>query len=515
MSKQYYDAEYAYDGTTGSGAEFRVSVGGGGTVSTVFVSVAGSGYKGGDKFIFDTNQFGTSATAATGTLEVTLLTSSLIEDPAPNELASSFVTLLSDNINKLPPDLTEVTPEQTQFRTSDDILFPRVSSPFPTGTSGNPTFLMNNKQYFLGTESFNVGLYGKLSATTLPTTRTPSLIAKGIFKASSDPTVAELITTGEGFGAIADSSVFPGEVGADLNIEQFGQPLSVLEIQPTSSTIDIYYETSTVGLISELNQSINDASVNDTPFEIRINKEPPDQGQSYSFNESRSSFTDVIAGPIYAYNASGVKLNNATMSLSSVFDTAGNNVTNEFSLVSDSGGYSLLCGVNKFYGANASLRSWTYNILVENINLGITYSNTLSLTGDLSNTAPSLNNVPNNQSTSGPSGTVSPATGGNSAYIEAVNGAFGQFQKQQEITWSVTAAIGSTDYSNKFSYQFGSGGSTNQQALFNGNRLTYTNLTVIGAYTVTITITDGGNATASHTFTLNRLNPEQGGGSSG
>tara|TARA_R100001510_G_C7656666_1_gene216944 strand:- start:4842 stop:8813 length:3972 start_codon:yes stop_codon:yes gene_type:complete len=514
VSKQYYNAEYSYTGTTGSGAEFRVSVGGGGTVATVFVTVAGSGYKSGDTFVFDTTQFGTSATPATGDLVVTLTSAILLEDPAPNELTSSFITLLSDNINKLPPDLAEVTPEQTQFRTSDDILFPRTASPFPTGTSGDPANLMNGVQYYLGTDSFNVGNYAKLNATTLPTTTTPRLVAKGIFKATSNPTTAELVTTGDGFGAVSDSSIFPGEVGADFNIERFGQPLSVLEVQPPFSNIDIYYETSTVGLISELNQAINDASVNDTPFEIRINKQPPQQGQSYAFNESRANLTDVIAGPFYSYNASGALLSNATMSLSSVFDTAGNNVTNEFSLVADSGGYSLLCSVRKYYGANASLRNWTYNILVENVSLGITYSNTLSETGGLSNTAPSLNNAPNNQSTSGTTGIVNPATGGSSAYIEALNGAVGQSERQQEIAWSVSASIGTTDYSSKFDYTFGSNGDIDPQNPANLNRLRYTNLTVVGTYTVVITVTDGGGATASHTFSFTKNNPEQEGSGS-
>ena len=517
VSQQYYEAEYSYDGTTGSGAEFRVSVGGGGTVATVFVTAAGSGYRAGDKFTFDTNQFGTSASPATGELIVTIVAASdFTEKEANNEQTTSYITLLSDNINKLPPDLTEVTPEQTQFRTSDDLLFPRVAGKFPSTDSGDSAKELSSVQYYLGTDSFNVGNYAKLSDAGIATTTTPKLIAKGIFKATSNPTVAEIITTGDGYGQISDSLAFNYVTSTIASpSEKFGLPISILEVKPPLSTIDIYYETSTTGLISDLNKSINDATINDSPFEIKINKEPPNKGQNYSFNESRSSFTDVIIGPFYAYNAAGVKLNNATMSLSSVFDTAGNNVTNEFSLVSDSGGYSLLCSVNKFYGANASIRNWTYNVLVENISSGIVYSNTLSFTGGLSNTNPSFNNVPINQTTSFANGTVQPATGGSAGYIEAFNGAHGQFEKQQEITWSVTAAIGSIDYSNKFSFQFGSSGTINQQALANRNRLSYTNLTAIGTYTVTITITDGGNATASHTFTLQRVSEQQSGDTSG
>ncbi len=56
--------------------------------------------------------------------------SSLAISPSfPNEFLnkqSFFTSLLSDNINKISSDLQEVQPEQTQFRTSNDILYPRV-----------------------------------------------------------------------------------------------------------------------------------------------------------------------------------------------------------------------------------------------------------------------------------------------------------------------------------------------------------------------------------------------------
>ena len=36
-----------------------------------------------------------------------------------NSFKEGFTTLISDNVNKIPSDLEEVQPEQTQFRTSD------------------------------------------------------------------------------------------------------------------------------------------------------------------------------------------------------------------------------------------------------------------------------------------------------------------------------------------------------------------------------------------------------------
>ena len=60
---------------------------------------------------------------------------------------SFYTTLISDNVNKIPADLEEVQPEQTQFRTSDAVLYPRV-------TGGD--YIFNNKSYnsqrYLGTK---------------------------------------------------------------------------------------------------------------------------------------------------------------------------------------------------------------------------------------------------------------------------------------------------------------------------------------------------------------------------
>ena len=82
-------------------------------------------------------------------------------------------------------------------------------------------------------------------------------------------------------------------------------PLSVLEIKPASSDLDIYYESSTGGKISELNQAV---SVGDTwtPRDL----EPI----NFSYTESQAPVT-FVSDAFYPLGAGGVQLNSATTEL--------------------------------------------------------------------------------------------------------------------------------------------------------------------------------------------------------
>ena len=71
-----------------------------------------------------------------------------------NDIA--YTTLFSDNINKIPAELEEVQPEQTQFRTSNEILFPRVGPTnsvryvYPPTSSGFASPIVQPVQYNVG-----------------------------------------------------------------------------------------------------------------------------------------------------------------------------------------------------------------------------------------------------------------------------------------------------------------------------------------------------------------------------
>tara|TARA_R100000654_G_scaffold35697_1_gene61221 strand:- start:14676 stop:18698 length:4023 start_codon:yes stop_codon:yes gene_type:complete len=75
---------------------------------------------------------------------------------------SFYSSLISDNINKLPPDLQEVQPEQAQFGTSDDVLYPRVGfNPDLIGTRDKWNKV--SSQFFEGSRFCTVNGIGKIT----------------------------------------------------------------------------------------------------------------------------------------------------------------------------------------------------------------------------------------------------------------------------------------------------------------------------------------------------------------
>ena len=126
----------------------------------------------------------------------------------------SYITLINDNINKVPRDLAEVGPDQKQYRSSVE-LFGRVRPTFISSTHGN-------KQYFpvrTADTSTAVGNTDDLVGT--PT------VTESIFQYDSDPILAR-ITTNKQFGVDA----------ADITGNDRFQ-LAIYETEPVVSNLDI------------------------------------------------------------------------------------------------------------------------------------------------------------------------------------------------------------------------------------------------------------------------------------
>ena len=251
-------------------------------------------------------------------------------DPLTN-LNTSFVTLINDNINKVPRDLSEVGPQDKTFRSSV-ILFGRVEN----NINASVPPLQFNTQYYPKAVSFTTSSVESLfsafdiTSTTLPLITSSTSPYSTFFKAQSNPFVAEIITSqtlGDQFGvtniltvtggtanvngAVDDSvtvicntlsgSVKPGSVVTWPNMPVFdsnvivtevaipnvnlpleptitlnrkvtlnnGQPLvftlteygkikelAIFETKPVESRLDIFWETTTSGLVSDLNDMI-------------------------------------------------------------------------------------------------------------------------------------------------------------------------------------------------------------------------------------------------------------------
>jgi hypothetical protein len=164
--------------------------------------------------------------------------------PPDPENSIAHITLIGDNINKVPRNLTEVGPEQKQYG-SEVQLFGRVTpenSPTPTVTK--PYYPQVNSQTVVTISEQN-----NLFADANP------VVPYGtIYQTDSNPYVARLSQNNVGNPPqtlplpIGSQQVSAGAIPLDYNIL-----LGVFETSPVESLLDIFWETSSSGLISDLN----------------------------------------------------------------------------------------------------------------------------------------------------------------------------------------------------------------------------------------------------------------------
>ena len=266
---------------------------------------------------------------------------SLTPPTVGNEISpnTSFITLLNDNINKVPRDLSEVGPQDKTFRSSVK-LFGRVMNNTNTySTTGNEQFSQQNfgspGRTVFTTNSiedlfdlFDVSQFKDVVDQNIFVTNAASPFFS-FFKADSNPFIAEFITSQNSdfqFGVLNELSpivegtadtvnqstasasfdltgnsagleIKPGQlvtgssISSDTYVTSYDETnnvvtfnknqgtvpagttltfttqqyvkienLAVLETAPTVSRLDIFWETSTSGLLSDLNTAISEGT---------------------------------------------------------------------------------------------------------------------------------------------------------------------------------------------------------------------------------------------------------------
>jgi len=218
----------------------------------------------------------------------------------------SYITLINDNINKVPRDLAEVGPDQKQYRSSVE-LFGRVQPTFISSTHGN-------KQYFpIRTADTSTAVGNTEDLVGDLTTPTPDL-SPAVFQYDSNPILAR-VTTNKQFGVDA----------ADItNADRF--QLAVYETEPVISNLDIYWETSHAGLISDLNAEAL------TGFDGPVGLD----GWNDILNENLAVNSSVSQGFV-PVDSDGVDISGYTINLDSVVNANNIDSSSNFSLQYDSG----------------------------------------------------------------------------------------------------------------------------------------------------------------------------------
>ena len=173
----------------------------------------------------------------------------------------SFVSLLNDNINKVPRDLSEVGPQDKSFRSSV-ILYGRVEN------TSNAYSNMGNGQYYPGRSSFTTSSIEDLNdmfdvaaftygTAIVPVTNSANPYSS-LYKSDSNPFIVQVSTSQTGSKQFGVKNISAGTnpiVFEDIN------NLTIFETKPINSKLDIFWETSSYGLISDINNFVlNDSS---------------------------------------------------------------------------------------------------------------------------------------------------------------------------------------------------------------------------------------------------------------
>ena len=186
--------------------------------------------------------------------------------PAPTSYTTvtdeAYITLFSDNINKVPRDLQEVGPQDVQFSSSVR-LFGRVYNTTFSSTAAT------NEQYSPGNIGDEVTLIGDrdeigLDRTdegekyysspfySIPTEGIGAAVGDGADLKGANPYIGR-VSTVKLIGAVGGGSLTFSTAPEVTNLET---RLNVYETAPTVSNLDIFWESSTSGLISDLNTSV-------------------------------------------------------------------------------------------------------------------------------------------------------------------------------------------------------------------------------------------------------------------
>jgi hypothetical protein len=303
------------------------------------------------------------------------------------------LTLLGDNINKIPRDLNDVNSNDSEYA-SDVVLFNRVNPIYDTTTTSS--YNVQSSPNENGNKVISIKPFrelGKWTTTkgdlfpgginTTLTTPTPQpwypYFVSGstqynfhdiFYNSGKNPFIAT-VQTNFRIGSFPDPA-YNSKVG----IERAWQNLGVFETRPVRSVLDIYWESSTSDLISVLNTLV----LTDTPFGVLdTNGNNTSLGGNIQYNH----FEDMVSGTDVTLTFSLVNNDGLAIPtipnvvLNNVIDGGGANRTSEFTIYNTSPGFFRIKTNSTFvFNSNSSINeSYTFNLLATDSAATPTYTN--------------------------------------------------------------------------------------------------------------------------------------------
>ena len=287
--------------------------------------------------------------------------------PTNEENKTAHTVLLNDNINKIPRDLVEVGPDQKQYRSSVE-LFGRVENLLDNVLP----YYATNKQYYPAKKADVASTIASSSDLNFLQTNTPNNVngtaSNNFYQLSTTPIIARISTVNK-IGVIASNQP---TVTLPLAEDTMNPFLSIYETAPVVSLLDIFWETSSSGLISDLNADVltgSNAAVgfDNLEFIHREFQDPLGVDGPADFGDQTSPY---ITGYFLPVDSLGVTVTVDSMSMS-VVDLTGANRSGDFELIRvvggvDAGKFTIKIKNPFTFLINASTREnyiFTFNIV--------------------------------------------------------------------------------------------------------------------------------------------------------
>ncbi len=337
------------------------------------------------------------------------------------------LSLYGDNINKIPKNLNDVGPNQTSFSTSDSKLFLRVQNEKNNNTSSRQFYPKNNESEDVVSLSelsdlgFNLNRFSSKCNAVVSSSKNVTLldfntsIYRGMNVVITDADGNNIYGTEDGLyvrGYSATSTAASLVLNKTISIQSselpavftFGPPgvvynsgsnpviaslstssiigvseeqdftsqLAVFETEPVKSQLNIFFETSSAGLISSLNNAIAEGGI---AGESIANISLIEILQSV-FNEGSTGSYNIINTPFKALDFQNAALPatsaiNTTGDLVSVFDDNGADRKSEFAIVDNNNGTFNIkttkqAGEGYYVSNNTALTTFNFTVKLSN-----------------------------------------------------------------------------------------------------------------------------------------------------
>jgi hypothetical protein len=280
---------------------------------------------------------------------------------------TSHFVLLGDNINKVPRDLRDVSSTQEQYRSSVR-LYSRVNNILSDWE--NQQFYPSNTFSFVNTIATVNSLFSVTSTTIVDA-------YDQFYQVNSNPLIGRLTTDTKLGITVAEA----GTAGENPKIIR----LAVCETDPVDSRLDLYWETSSSGIISELNEAI--LSGTDAPYSV----------EDWVFFLSEAfNIGDNVVTDFYFSDVLGLPLTIPIGDISLVVTDRDGNVRSEFLLVigDDPNKFNIITDDWFYYGYDSFLLDYyTFTFTVTTF-VPTTIISVFTPEGALTNIAPTITDPP-------------------------------------------------------------------------------------------------------------------------